>query len=375
LISFSRQEGNGNSVLLESVRFQRIRILSYLVLELISPYASMDLVENLIMPNKLSQDPISMAIQSKNEEIVSLFLTRENSFSKSIPRKSFENAFFKLIRAGMEKMAIKLISKDPERLLNLISSEGESLLNVSVSNNCLELTKELLKRGANPLYSIEANSLQSTQPDSLQSKLKSPFIMALNQSLQTVELISIFLEFSKPKLFLGIENQQQQQQLIESLSLLNVENGKAIISKLLEYGLNLHSTELLIESLKGGNKSLSILLINEFKFDPNTIDKNGISLFHHASRLGMVDIMDFLFEKGVDINSPEKEKNQTPLMYASYFQRIPVVGWLMEHGARIDLQDKDGKTALLLRPSGEIALLLTRFVTYSQSKGFFFFFK
>lgn len=343
----AREEGTGNSILLESVRFGSNEIVSYL-LDLFS--TSQELIEISLMANKSSQNPISLAIQSKNELISNLFLNSEHPFSKSLSKKRIESGFLMTIKAGMEKMAIEMLSKHPY-LFKLVS-EGESLLNISVSSNCVELTKELLVKGSDPLSTSSSTSG------------KSGFILAFNQSLSTLSLVSTFLRFSANSTFLRLKDHQIES-LVEVLSILNVENAKPIISLLLEYGIDLKSTQLLRECLKQGNKSLFTLLINEFKFPANSKD-NGVSLMHEATRLGMIDVMKLILENGVSINEVEPKNGQTALMIASIFGRVEVIGWLLENGASLDIQDKQGKTALLLRPTGNTALLLTRFATYIQ---------
>ena len=57
-----------------------------------------------------------------------------------------------------------------------------------------------------------------------------------------------------------------------------------------------------------------------------------------------LDIAALLLERGADLNTVRR--NGTALMRAAAFGKVDCVRWLLEHGARMDLTDKKGRTAL-----------------------------
>ena len=56
---------------------------------------------------------------------------------------------------------------------------------------------------------------------------------------------------------------------------------------------------------------------------------------HFACKHGYIHIVQFLIEKGADIEAKDKNQN-TPLYFASSKGHDPVVQYLIDHGAKID---------------------------------------
>ena len=53
-----------------------------------------------------------------------------------------------------------------------------------------------------------------------------------------------------------------------------------------------------------------------------------------------------LIQKGYDVNQLDEICNKAPLHYAVDLANLPLIQLLLEHGARVDIHDKDGETAL-----------------------------
>lgn len=51
--------------------------------------------------------------------------------------------------------------------------------------------------------------------------------------------------------------------------------------------------------------------------------------FYSACFLGQVEMIQYLYSKGVDINS-KSVLNRTPLTKACYLNHVPVVDWLLK---------------------------------------------
>ena len=80
----------------------------------------------------------------------------------------------------------------------------------------------------------------------------------------------------------------------------------------------------------------------------NLQDKDSKTPLHHAISWRVLrrdTVLICLVKNGADINSRTND-NCTPLMIASKHNRVNAVTFLVEQGANMDLQDKDGNTAL-----------------------------
>ena len=77
-------------------------------------------------------------------------------------------------------------------------------------------------------------------------------------------------------------------------------------------------------------------------------DNYGRTALHYAmwSRCNSFDNVSALISYGADINTTDKLRKYTPLMVASTFWDVKEVTFLIEHGAKVDLQDHNGDTAL-----------------------------
>ena len=89
-------------------------------------------------------------------------------------------------------------------------------------------------------------------------------------------------------------------------------------------------------------------LLVEHGADINLQDRNGeTALFFgiDESVYRVKDVLKYLVENGADVNSRTAE-NSTPLMIASLNSSYAAMEFLVENGASLDLQDKNGDTAL-----------------------------
>lgn len=90
-------------------------------------------------------------------------------------------------------------------------------------------------------------------------------------------------------------------------------------------------TEALLEAIESGG------------IDVNCMDDVGQTLLNWASAFGTLEMVEFLCEKGADVN---KGQRSSSLHYASCFGRPGIAKVLLKHGANPDLRDEDGKTPL-----------------------------
>ena len=77
----------------------------------------------------------------------------------------------------------------------------------------------------------------------------------------------------------------------------------------------------------------------------NWTNKNGDTLVHVAAIRNQTGFLDYLVrDKKVDINTPRKRDNWTPLHCAALWNHIEICKYLIDHGADTRAKSKCGKT-------------------------------
>ena len=111
----------------------------------------------------------------------------------------------------------------------------------------------------------------------------------------------------------------------------------------------------LMEASRNGCKD-EVTFLLEHGADIDLQDKNGATALHYAVHKPYsrhVNVLSRLVESGADVNARRINDDCTPLMMASKNGNVDVITFLVEHGAKVDLQDKGGDTALHYAVSGE----------------------
>ena len=89
-----------------------------------------------------------------------------------------------------------------------------------------------------------------------------------------------------------------------------------------------------------------VKLLIEQNADVDGRASKGSTPLRVAAHEGHLDIVRCLVESGADVNARSSRDNSTPLMVACSWGHSSVATYLINKGAIMDLQDKDGKTAL-----------------------------
>ena len=128
---------------------------------------------------------------------------------------------------------------------------------------------------------------------------------------------------------------------------------------------NCSNSTALIEASSIGHLEIVQCILAEVekgkKVDINDKDNCGFSALMYALNKGRTDIAECLRKKGADINTRDYN-GWTPLMYASKYGYIDVVKYLIKnikHKADVNIENKEGETALDLAKNEEIKELLT----------------
>ncbi len=89
-----------------------------------------------------------------------------------------------------------------------------------------------------------------------------------------------------------------------------------------------------------------LMLLVDNGADIFDFDEEGVSIFDIAITYDNIEMVNFLIEKGIDVNKTMRKSGFTALMAASCYGRIEVVKILVEHGANKDAVDAKGFTAV-----------------------------
>ena len=163
------------------------------------------------------------------------------------------------------------------------------------------------------------------------SKSKSPF-----KKIKYVILAVCFgvFVFSSLKIVKTIKNSHDKKELFSFLfSMLKDGPEKAITDQLEAVASN-------FEILNDGSEKC------KKGIDPRLRGSKSRSALHWSSLAGCLNEVQFLIEKGMDVNSIQDDKRDTPLHLASLDGRLEVVKYLIEKGADVNAKNRRGATPL-----------------------------
>ena len=95
------------------------------------------------------------------------------------------------------------------------------------------------------------------------------------------------------------------------------------------------------------------LIVHVYSFFPlcvgadiNRKDNFGRSPLHVAAAVDYADMVEFLLQKGADINIRTNEEGQTPIHFAAKSNAVNSLQMLLAYGADIDSRDSRNRTPL-----------------------------
>ena len=94
----------------------------------------------------------------------------------------------------------------------------------------------------------------------------------------------------------------------------------------------------------GNTEELKVLITRD-KSLVKASDEHGRTLLYLTCKSGFYDMVKMLLQEGADINKIQRD-GSTPLHAAAFFGQSLVVGLLLEYGARADIKNNWGQTAL-----------------------------
>lgn len=280
-------------------------------------------------------------------ESLSTLLQHEDSLVADGALKCFASVADRYTRKGVDPAPLAeygLVDHLIKRLSNAgglkeaSTSQNQNKLSVAAANapktpgvdpckssQSIATTISLLSTLCRGSPSIAHNLLRSKLPEAMERALKSDDERCILDCMRLADLILLLL----------FEGRQALGRIGGSQGLVprirRADSSTERIHRQLIDCIRSKDTEALIEAIETGG------------IDVNCMDDVGQTLLNWASAFGTLEMVEFLCEKGADVN---KGQRSSSLHYASCFGRPGIAKVLLKHGANPDLRDEDGKTPL-----------------------------
>jgi ankyrin repeat protein len=102
----------------------------------------------------------------------------------------------------------------------------------------------------------------------------------------------------------------------------------------------------LVSAIRAGCDMDLIMLLIENGADIYALDDEGVSVFDIAITYDNLEMVEYLIDKGIDINKTARKSQFTALMAAACYGRVDIAKRLLEEGASLEAKDLKGFTAI-----------------------------
>ena len=135
-----------------------------------------------------------------------------------------------------------------------------------------------------------------------------------------------WIEYLKNNDFLRVKKYLRDGADIDETS----ESGESVLATALRYRCDMDLLMLLVEN----------------GADIYDFDDEGVSIFDMSITYNSIKMVEYIIEKGIDVNLTNRRSRFTPLMAAASYGRVEIITLLLKNGANKDSVDKKGFTAI-----------------------------
>lgn len=89
-----------------------------------------------------------------------------------------------------------------------------------------------------------------------------------------------------------------------------------------------------------------LMLLIENCADIYDFDDEGVSIFDMSITYNNIEMVEYILEKGIDVNFTQRRSRFTPLMAAASYGRVDIAKLLVKHGADQEAVDEKGFSAI-----------------------------
>jgi len=90
----------------------------------------------------------------------------------------------------------------------------------------------------------------------------------------------------------------------------------------------------------------TLMLLIEQGADIFALDNEGVSIFDIAITYNDIEMVNYIIERGIDVNKTARKSGFTALMAAVCYGRIEIIKLLLEKEADVSIEDSKGFTAI-----------------------------
>ena len=135
-----------------------------------------------------------------------------------------------------------------------------------------------------------------------------------------------WIELLKNNDFLGVKKYIKEGADVNDAN----ENGESVLAYAIRQGCDVELLMLLIDN----------------GADVFDFDEEGVSIFDMAITYNNIEMVNYLIEKGINVNSTNRKSGFTPLMAAVSYGRGKIVKILLDNGANKEASDSKGFKAV-----------------------------
>jgi len=124
------------------------------------------------------------------------------------------------------------------------------------------------------------------------------------------------------------------------------KGSNAAREALLNMGVSVNEKSMVDCVNEGQVKEVSLFL--DAGFSPDTGDKNGVPLLCLCARKGNLEMLQLLLRSGANVDQQAEDRRCSAVLDATMGKYKDIVKVLIEAGADVNIQSKDGQTALIV---------------------------